>query len=119
MRKKILFLCEGNLHRSPTAATLYAATSGIKARSAGLSSLARVQLTEELLEWADVIFVMDRRLAKMLRRRFEPCLDGKEVVCLDIPDDYQYMQPELLSLLAERLTPHLGAPRRRGETDAG
>src|SRR5262245_42241391 len=110
-KKRVLFVCEGNLHRSPTAEALYSSTPGVEARSAGLSALARVQVTEELLEWADVVFVMEKRLVGMLRRGFKPWLGGKEVVCLDIPDDYQHLQPELRVLLAERLTPYLGAPR--------
>lgn len=105
-----LFVCEGNRHRSPTAARLYANTPGIEARSAGLSHLARVELTEELLVWADIVFVMELRLEKLVRRRFAPDLGDKPLICLTIPDDYQFMQPELLALLTERLTPHLGAP---------
>jgi predicted protein tyrosine phosphatase len=113
--KRALFVCEGNLHRSPTAQRLYAATPGIKARSAGLSPLARVQVTDELLSWADVIFVMERRLRGLLRRRFGALLEGKELVCLEVPDDFQFMQPELLAALAERLTPYLGQPVPEGE----
>lgn len=112
MAKRILFICEGNVHRSPTAARLYASTPGIKARSAGLSSLARVQLTEELLAWADVVFVMERRLVRMIRNRFREAIAGKELVCLAVPDDYQFMQQELQSVLVERLTPYLGPPAK-------
>jgi predicted protein tyrosine phosphatase len=108
--RRVLLICEGNLHRSPTAERLYSATPSVKARSAGLSSLARVQVTEELLAWADVVFVMDRRLSKLLRRRFAAVMEGKELVCLDVPDDFQFLQPELLALLTERLVPWLGPP---------
>jgi predicted protein tyrosine phosphatase len=110
MSRRVLFVCEGNIHRSPTAERLYATTPGIEARSAGLSPLARVQVCEELLAWAEVIVVMERRLRKLLRLRFKPFLASKEVVCLDIPDDYQTGQPELIAVLTERLTPYLGPP---------
>lgn len=43
--QRVLFVCEGNLHRSPTAESLYAATFGIQAKSAGLSDFARVQVS--------------------------------------------------------------------------
>ena len=108
---RALFVCEGNRHRSPTAERLYATTPGVKARSAGLSPLARVEVTDELLEWADVVFVMDDRLERLIRKRFALAIDGKKLVCLAIPDDFQFMQPELLALLTERLVPHLGEPR--------
>lgn len=108
--KRVLFVCEGNLHRSPTAERLYSKTSGVEARSAGLSPLARVQVTDELIAWADVIFVMEARLRRLLRRRFTGAMEGKVLVCLKIPDDFQYQQPELIDVLTERLTPHLGPP---------
>lgn len=111
MTTRALFVCEGNRHRSPTAERLYAATPGVKARSAGLSALARVELTDELLAWADVVFVMDARLEKLTRRRLATAIEGKKLVGLNVPDDYQFMQPELLAVLAERLTPHLGEPK--------
>ena len=109
-RRRVLFVCEGNRHRSPTAERLYGTTPGIKSRSAGTSPVARVEVTEEQLEWADVVFVMEPALELTLRRRFADALVGKEVVCLNVPDDFQFGQPELVALLTERLTPHLGAP---------
>jgi predicted protein tyrosine phosphatase len=110
MTRRVLFVCEGNLHRSPTAQRLYARTAGVEAKSAGLSPLARVQLTGELVEWADVVIVMQRRLVKALRRRFGASLGDREVIDLNVADDYQFMQPELLALLRERLEPLLGPP---------
>ena len=110
MTLRVLFVCEGNLHRSPTAQRLYARTPGISSRSAGLSSLARVQLTDELIEWADLVIVMDRRLVKTVQRRFGESLGDREVIDLNVPDDYQFLQPELLALLRERLEPLLGPP---------
>jgi len=79
-------------------------------QSAGLAPSARVQVTDELLIWADLVFVMERRLHKLLQRRFEEALAGKEVICLEIPDDFQLQQQELISLLTDRLTPYLGQP---------
>jgi predicted protein tyrosine phosphatase len=113
--RRVLFVCEGNLHRSPTAEHLYSATPGIQARSAGLSELARVQVTEELLAWADAVFVMERHLLRLLRRRFAAALEGKDLVCLDVPDEFQFQQPELIAVLSERLAPHLGQPSPGGK----
>jgi predicted protein tyrosine phosphatase len=107
---RALFVCEGNLHRSPTAERLYSTTPGVEARSAGTSPLARVQVTEELLQWADAVFVMERRLQRLLLRRFAAALAGKNLVCLGVADNYQLMQPELVAALIQRLTPHLGEP---------
>jgi predicted protein tyrosine phosphatase len=69
-----------------------------------------VQVTEELLAWADVVFVMERRLIRLLKRAFGLAISEKEVVCLAVPDNYQFMQPELQAILIERLVPYLGEP---------
>jgi predicted protein tyrosine phosphatase len=108
--KRILFVCEGNRHRSPTAEALYSTTAGLKTRSAGTSPLARTEVTEELLDWADVVYVMEASLAKLLTHRFPDQTATKQIHSLDIPDDFQRMQPELIAILTERLTPHLGTP---------
>ena len=108
--KRVLFVCEGNLHRSPTAEELYASTAGLKVCSAGTSALARRELDEELLDWADVVCVMEARLLKVLKRRFPDQMAAKTVVELNIPDNFQRMQPELIAILTEQLIPHLGPP---------
>jgi predicted protein tyrosine phosphatase len=108
--RRVLFVCEGNLHRSPTAETLYASTTGLHVRSAGTSALSRSEVTEELLEWADIVCVMESWLAKVLKRRFPGKLDQKTVLELDVPDMFEWMEPELVELLKKQLTPHLGPP---------
>jgi predicted protein tyrosine phosphatase len=75
--------------------------------SAGLSHDAEVQVSPELVEWADLIFVMEKAHKTKLSARFKPHLAGKRVVCLGIPDNYQFMQPELVNLLRTKVTPHL------------
>lgn len=89
---------------------LYSKTMGLTSRSAGLSPLARTQVTEELLEWADEVYVMEKRLERLLRRRFPDLTAGKRLLNLRIPDDYQYLEPALTAVLIERLTPLLGPP---------
>ncbi len=106
--RRILFICEGNIHRSRTAADLYANTPGLEVASAGLANSARIQVCDELLQWADDIFVMEDRLITLVRRRFNASLGDKELVCLGVPDDFQYMQPELCSLLVAKLSTYLG-----------
>ncbi|ANH75062.1 putative low molecular weight phosphotyrosine protein phosphatase [Ralstonia insidiosa] len=68
---------------------------------------ADVPLDAEQLDWSDVIFVMERSHQRRLSQRFGRHLRGKRVICLDIPDDYTLMQPELIALLEKRVGPHL------------
>jgi len=110
MSKRVLFVCAGNLDRSPTAEQLYSKTPGLEVRSAGTSDLARTVITEDEVDWAVVIFVMERKMIRLLRRRLGDALKEKELICLSIPDDYQFMQAELLESLTAKLTPYLGPP---------
>lgn len=112
--KHILFVCEGNRHRSSTAEAIYRDTPGLKVRSAGTSPLARVEVTEERLDRADLVFVMEKGLVKALRRRFPEQAASKAIHSLEIPDEYQRMQPELIAILIERLAPHIGPPAEKG-----
>lgn len=57
-----------------------------------------------------MIFVMEKKHRRRLEEKFGDILDGKEVVCLNIPDDYQLMDPELIDLLLEKLSPYITIP---------
>jgi len=106
---KVLFICSQNRLRSPTAEQVFSTWPGIETCSAGLNHDADNPVTPELLQWADLILVMERRHRRKLSSRFGTDLNGKSVVCLDIPDDYAFMQPELVELLRQRVTRHLPA----------
>jgi predicted protein tyrosine phosphatase len=97
--KRALFICSQNRLRSPTAEHIFASWSDVETDSAGLGGDATVPLSSEQIEWANLIFVMERVHKNRLSSRFQRHLNGKRVICLDIPDDYEYMQPELIRLL--------------------
>ena len=107
--RRVLFVCESNLHRSPTAERLYSITPGIKSRSAGLSSSAHVQVTGESLAWADTVILMEKRLRIALQLRFSTELSAKELICLKIPDDFRFGEAELVTF-TDRLTSIIGPP---------
>ncbi|MDB6064902.1 MAG: Methyltransferase type 11 [Pedosphaera sp.] len=104
---KLLFICSRNRIRSLTAEHLLAGTPGCQVRSAGTQPEARILVTEGHIGWADIIFVMEKSHLDKLRRRFPEALDGKRVVALHIPDDYIFMQPELIDELRVKLAPYL------------
>ena len=105
--QRLLFVCSQNRLRSPTAEHVFAAYPGVETLSAGLNVGADVPLSEELLRWADVVFVMEKRHREKLSREFRQALGGTRVICLDIPDIYEYMDPELVALLVKRVKPYL------------
>lgn len=105
---KVLFICSRNQLRSPTVEAVFAALPGIETDSPGLADDAARPLDADQLAWADLIYVMEKRHRALLTRRFKHHLKGKKLVCLDIPDHYSYMQPELVQLLQQRVPRHLG-----------
>jgi predicted protein tyrosine phosphatase len=107
MTRHILFLCSRNRLRSPTAETIFARHPGIETDSAGLSPDAEVPLTEEQVEWADLILVMEESHRRRLNQKFRRLLANKRVAVLHIPDQYDYMDPALIELLQQRCSPHI------------
>lgn len=105
--KHVLFICSRNRLRSPTAEQVFSTWPGVETASAGLAPDADSPVTPELLAWADLIFVMERRHRSKLAASFKAHLDGLRVICLDVPDDFQYMEPALVEILEARVSRHL------------
>ncbi|MBD9377297.1 MULTISPECIES: low molecular weight protein tyrosine phosphatase family protein [Pseudoxanthomonas] len=105
--RKVLFICSQNRLRSPTAEQVFADWPGVETASAGLNNDAENPLTPELLTWADLVFVMERAHRDKLSSRFRAHLGRQRIVCLDIPDEYDYMDPELIALLRAKVPRYL------------
>ncbi len=105
--RKVLFVCSRNRLRSPTAEQVFADWPGVETASAGVDHDADNPLTPELLRWADQIFVMERAHCDKLSRRFRAHLGGKRVICLEIPDEYGYMDEGLVRLLKAKVPSYL------------
>jgi len=101
--KTVLFVCSQNRLRSPTAEQVFATRHGIEVASAGLDDTCGNPVTGELLDWADIVFVMERAHRSKLQRRFKPHLRDVRLICLDIPDDYEFMDPALVRILEARV----------------
>lgn len=105
--KRILFVCSLNRLRSPTAEQIFAHRGDIEVSSAGTDKDAENPLTAEQVEWADLIVAMERSHRNKISARFKQVLKGKRIVCLDIPDEYEFMDPDLVRLLQARMLRHL------------
>lgn len=106
-RLHVLFICSQNKLRSLTAEQVFADYPGIECSSAGTNHDAENPLTGEDVEWADLMFVMEKQHQKKVSLKFRHLLAGKKIVCLGIPDDYEFMQAELVELLMARVQAHL------------
>jgi predicted protein tyrosine phosphatase len=106
VKTKLLFICSRNQIRSLTAERLFEGSPRFQARSAGTQPQARVRVTEGLIGWADIVFAMEKSHVAKLRERFPEALASKRLVCLRIPDDYTFMQPELVEALTAAVGEH-------------
>lgn len=116
---KLLFVCSRNKWRSLTAEKIFADLPGCSVRSGGTEPAARVKVTEGHVRWADMIFAMEKKHVARLREQFSEALAEKPLICLHIPDDYQFMDPELVDLLTARVGGHIDLPERRDSHSSG
>lgn len=107
-KRRVLFVCSHNRLRSPTAERIFREHPNLEVKSAGVSDLSPVCIDRSLLEWAEIIFVMEPHHRRELGTRFKEACNGKKVLCLNIPDQYNYMDPVLVEILKERVSRHLG-----------
>ena len=120
MKLRVLFLCNQNRLRSPTAEAVFRDDPRLEVRSAGVNSEATVRVTRALLEWADVIFVMEKRQRNLVHKRFPDIYRTRPIICLYIPDQFEFMDPALVRELRATVEPHLVGkqPSNRQEADA-
>ncbi|OLV18119.1 cellular communication/signal transduction [Deinococcus marmoris] len=99
-----MFICAQNKLRSPTAEAIFRDSADWEVAPAGTHHDAETPVSGDLLEWADVAVCMEKRHRDVLRQRFRGALPDDRILTLGIPDDYDFMDPELVSML-RRLVP--------------
>ena len=105
----VLFLCSRNQWRSPTAEAVYRQDPRVRVQSAGVSSSARRCVSEALLRWADLVLVMEHTHKQRLRSDYPGLYPDLTIGVLDVPDDYLFMDPDLIELLKERVEPWISS----------
>lgn len=93
--------------RSRTAESIYSDDSRYIVKSAGISKKAQVRLTEDLIIWADIVFVMENKFRDIIVDLYPIESLSKEIVSLDIPDTYYYMETLLVELIKSRVNSFL------------
>ena len=106
-RKNLLFVCSKNQWRSPTAEKIYERHDQLSVRSRGTSENARRTVRLADITWADIIFLMEHKHKQRLSADYPGAMRLKEVHVLDIPDDYRFMDPELVEHLQTAIDPLL------------
>lgn len=113
-RLKVLFVCAMNKQRSVTDERIYANDARLAVRSAGVRSEACRRVSEGDLRWADVVYVMEREHKQWIVQRFV-ALELPPIEVLDIPDEYELMDPQLVEMLRMMLDPEIGFRLGAGE----
>ncbi len=103
----ILFICSRNQWRSPTGEAIYKNRQGIQARSAGTEPSARNKVSAATIQWADIVFVMEKKHRQRIQEKYPDACATKQIVVLDIPDEYQYMDEELVEMIRTSVEPYL------------
>jgi predicted protein tyrosine phosphatase len=102
-RMKILFICSQNKKRSPTAEEVYSGYPGVEVRSAGLNKNAEYVLEPEDIQWADLIFVMEKAHRVNLQKHYNLYSKEKRIITLNIPDNFAYMDETLVKILHQKV----------------
>lgn len=114
---RLLFICSRNQWRSPTAEAVYQKDPRVQVRSAGLSQVARTRVSAKLLQWADLVCVMEQEHKQRLREAFPGVFRDLRIEVLDIPDEYPYMDPVLVGEIVNRVEPLIEAETAGGFPD--
>jgi len=104
---KLLFVCSENRLRSPTGEEVFTQYDGVEAIGCGTNADAATTVSGDLIEWADIIFVMEKSHRNKVTKKFKALLKTKRLICLDIPDEYERMEPALIQLLENRVLRHI------------
>lgn len=103
----ILFICSRNKRRSATAETIFRNSDIHSVQSAGTEESAVHRVNEKLLLWADIIFVMEKKHRERIAEKYYDVIVQKQLFVLDIPDEYEYMDEELVDMLRDMVNPYL------------
>ncbi|MCK4836823.1 MAG: protein tyrosine phosphatase, partial [Candidatus Aminicenantes bacterium] len=96
-----------NMMSSTTADKIYKDNPMLEVKSAGINIEAFVRIDDQLVDWADIIFVMEKNQKKFIEKKFKTtCLD-KKIINLNISDDYYYMDPDLVTILKSTVETHI------------
>lgn len=111
--RNVLFVCTGNLYRSPTAEAVFRqiAPGTYRTRSAGILGTSPHPLSEGDVRWADVVAVMESHHRAFILERWPEA--APKVRVLEIEDLYDRNNLVLLRLLEVKLEELLAEPASR------
>lgn len=112
---RVVFICTQNKLRSPTAEMIFRSVEGWEVTSAGTDRTAEQPLTRDLLEWADVAICMEKRHRDWIRSKLKGALPDNRILTLGIPDEYEFMEPDLIEILSRLVPSRLAQAKPKDE----
>lgn len=103
----LLFICSQNKRRSLTAEKIFDGVNGHSAYSAGTEANSRIKVTAGLLSRADIIFCMEKKHVRRIKDKYGDIICDKKVICLNIQDEYEYMDSDLIDILESCVSEYL------------
>ena len=101
-RPNILVLCGRNKKRSRTAEYIFKNDNRFNIRSAGLSPKSDRKVSENDLNWAHLIFVMEQEQKAKVYAIYKH-LELPPIKVLNIKDEYEFLDDELIHTLTEKI----------------
>jgi predicted protein tyrosine phosphatase len=101
-RPNVLVVCGRNKKRSRTAEFIFKNDHRFSVRSAGLSPKSDRKISENDLNWADLVFVMETEQRAKIKEVYRH-IELPKIEILHIPDDYEFMDEELIEILSDRI----------------
>lgn len=101
----VLFVCSKNQWRSPTAEAIYRRDDRVSVRSRGTAKTAVQTIRASDIAWANVVLVMEDKHRQRILADFPGEAKFKPMHVLDIPDDYRFMDDELVELIRSAAEP--------------
>lgn len=108
----LIFVCSKNQWRSPTAKAIYRRDERVAVRSRGTAKAAVQTIRSDDIAWADVILVMEDKHRQRVLADFPGEAKFKPIDVLDIPDDYRFMDDELVELIRSAAEPIIASAIR-------
>ena len=88
-------------------AAIFSEYEGVEAISAGTNADCETPVSGDLIKWADVVLVMENSHRNKVAKKFRPLLKDKKLALLNIPNDFDFMDPTLIRILMNRVPPYV------------
>jgi predicted protein tyrosine phosphatase len=92
---------------APTPEESLASHSSLEVQTVRIDEHATDALVPDMIQWADLLLVMDKRMRQVIHKRLKTLGITKRVICLYLPEHYDRQDPDYTALFTERVFVYL------------